>query len=73
MMNWFKRHGYPDSLWQQQQQPSAHAATSVVPPSAELAAASAATERSDMEVIIENRQSAPVLLVFDFDKTLTNW
>jgi RNA polymerase II subunit A small phosphatase-like protein len=73
MMNWFKRHGYPDSLWQQQQQPSALAAATAVLPPAQQTVASATAQRSDMEVVIEDRESAPVLLVFDFDKTLTNW
>lgn len=72
MLNWFKRHGYPDSLWQQQQQSVALVAKAAAP-STEVAVASTTVQRADMEVVVQNRESAPVLLVCDFDKTLTNW
>lgn len=79
MLNWFKRHGYPDSLWQQQQpQPqlarrksgSAAARAAPVPhPAAPVPAA------ADLKVVIEDvvdRAQTP-LLVLDFDKTISPW
>lgn len=77
MLNWFKRHGYPDSLWQQQPQPqlarrksgTVARAAPVPHPAAPVPAA------ADLQVVIEDvvdRAQTP-LLVFDWDKTLTDW
>lgn len=75
MLNWFKRHGYPDSLWQKDSGPVASAVPAVQDGvTTNVLRASAAAQRADMEVVIDDkRESAPVLLVFDFDQTLTNW
>lgn len=71
MLNWFKRHGYPDTLWQpqqpkqqQQQVPRAAAAKAVHP-----------AQAVDLQVEIEDvvdHSHAP-MLVFDFDKTISAW
>lgn len=85
MLNWFKRHGYPDSLWQApqqaavQQRPSAAAAKAgplAHPSSPATAAAPRPSDRTaDMQVIIEDvvDPSLTPLLVFDFDKTISSW
>jgi hypothetical protein len=76
MMNWFKRHGYPNSLWEQQQA----AAPAAVPPKAAAAAAvPAAAQPADAQVLVDDsmvhddKHKERCLLVFDFDKTLTDW
>jgi hypothetical protein len=65
MCDWFKRNGYPDALWQQQQ-----VAVKAAPPSA--------ADAADLTVVIEDGglpvlSEAPATLVFDWDKTLTDW
>jgi hypothetical protein len=76
MLNWFKRHGYPNSLWEQQQQPAA-AAPAAVP--AKAAAAAAVQQPADAQVLVEDsmvvdeKHKERCLLVFDFDKTLTDF
>jgi hypothetical protein len=75
MMNWFKRHGYPNSLWEQQHT----AAPAAVPPKAAAASAPAAVQPADAQVLVEDstvvdaKHKERCLLVFDFDKTLTDW
>ncbi|WIA08413.1 hypothetical protein OEZ85_007851 [Tetradesmus obliquus] len=77
MMNWFKRHGYPNSLWEQQ-----HAATPAAVPAKAAAAATsapAAVQPADAQVLVEDsmvvddKHKERCLLVFDFDRTLTDW
>jgi hypothetical protein len=78
LFNWFKRHGYPDSLWQQpqQQQPVAPRKPTAVRAAAQSPHPSspAAVKQSDLQVIIDDvvdpAAHAP-LLVFDWDKTLS--
>lgn len=70
MKNWFKRHGYPDSIWDQQHQMPA------ATPSKPATAADVAY--ADVEVVVDDavmdsKQKERCLLVFDFDKTLTDF
>lgn len=74
MMSWFKRHGYPESLWQQHQQQPAARVAAMPSRAPDVSTAGSTAQQSDMEVLVEDsKDSAPVLLVFDFDRTLTNW
>jgi hypothetical protein len=76
MLNWFKRHGYPDSLWQQPQQPVRKAATAAgAAPGPHPSAPVVAEQPADLQVVIEDvvdKTQAP-MLVFDFDKTISAW
>jgi hypothetical protein len=78
MLNWFKRHGYPDSLWQQpppQQAVRKSATVAKAAPAPHPSSPVPAQQAADMQVVIEDAvdfQQTP-LLVFDFDKTISTW
>lgn len=78
MLNWFKRHGYPDSLWQQpppQQAVRKAGGSARAAPVPHPSAPVAADQAADLQVVIEDvvDQSQTPLLVFDFDKTISAW
>jgi hypothetical protein len=74
MMNWFKRHGYPDSVWQQRQhEPELPAARATAAVAARTTGHVTHAAPSDLQVVVEDAEPGPPLLVFDFDKTLTDW
>lgn len=68
MLNWFKRHGYPNSLWKAHEQP-------VPPPRKAVKAASHPAQTADLQVVIDDvvDHSRVPTLVFDFDKTISAW
>lgn len=71
MLNWFKRHGYPDSLWKPQEQsvPARKAVKASSQP------ASHPAQTADLRIIIDDvvdHSRAPII-VMDFDKTISAW